>query len=106
MIEFRSFDTIKDRYYIVHNKQTKGIIDFIMEEDTLFIQFIKVYEEHRRTGVGSAVIDYLKEVYSNKTIYGDALPKSIDFWTAMNVTFTGSPEYRTRREDLVHFILN
>jgi GNAT superfamily N-acetyltransferase len=107
MIEFRPFATIKDRYYIVHNHQIKGIIDYIINENdnTFFIQLLKVYEEYRRTGVGRDVVNYIKENYSDKTIYGDSLPKSVEFWTAMNVTFTGAPEYKTRRDDLIHFVL-
>jgi GNAT superfamily N-acetyltransferase len=106
VIELEPFSTIRDRYYIVHNGIKKGIIDYVIDEEGgLFIQMIKVYEEHRREGIGRATMEYIKEKYSNKVIYGDSLPKSIEFWKAIGVTFTGKPEYKTRRDDLVHFVM-
>ena len=106
MIELRPFTSIKDRYYIVHNGVTKGIIDYVIDENNeVFIQMIKVYEEHRREGIGRKTMEYIKQLHSDKIIYGDSLPKSIEFWKALGVTFTGKPEYKTRRDDLIHFIM-
>ena len=62
MIKLYPFACIKDRYYIIHNNVTKGIIDYVIDEnDEVFIQMIKVYEEHRREGVGRQTMEYMKQ---------------------------------------------
>ena len=106
MIELDPFNTIRDRYYIVDEGIRKGIIDYVIDENgDVFIQMLKVYEEFRLNGVGRKTVYYLKDKYSDKMIYGDSLPKSIEFWRNIGVLFTGKPEYKTRRDDLVHFVI-
>lgn len=86
-IEFKPLKTIPNRYYIIHESEAKGIIEFKNENEYVEIDYIKVYEEYRRMGIGTQVINFIKNKYPNKVIYGDSLPEAIDFWTSIGVEF-------------------
>lgn len=86
-IKFTPFKTMGNRYYIIHNSEVKGIIEFKDKDDCFRIEYIKIYNEYRRMGIGTKVVNFIKEKNHNKCICGDSLPEAIGFWTSIGVEF-------------------
>lgn len=84
-MEFKSMNTVSDRYYIYINDEVVGIVEYKEYDDEIEIKYIKIHKEFRRMGIATKVVNKLKE--KCKDITGDSLPEAIEFWKSLNVYF-------------------
>ena len=99
MIVFKEIKSdIINRSYIEENSEIKGIIELSIEDNYIDIKYIKIYEEYRRTGAATRVINYL--LTTTKYIIGDALPEALDFWKSLDIEF-----YKETENNLIPFCI-
>ena len=98
MIKFENINSVLDRYYIEEHSIIKGIIDISKGDDYIDIKYIKVYEEYRRMGVATRVINQL--LNETKYIIGDSLPEALDFWRSLDIEF-----YKETENNLTPFCI-
>ena len=84
-MEFKSTNTVSDRYYIYINDEVVGVVEYKEYDDEIETKYIKIHKEFRRMGIATKVVNKLKE--KCKDITGDSLPEAIEFWKSMNVYF-------------------
>lgn len=84
-MEFIPMSTVSNRYYICIRAEAVGVLEYEEYDDVIEIKYIKIYEEYRRMGIATRVVNALKN--RNKNLVGDALPEAIEFWRSLNVSF-------------------
>lgn len=93
MIELIPFPTLCDRFYISNNNVVVGMIDYYIDDDEIFIDYLKIYDEFQRSGYGRKAIMYLLEKHPDKYIRGKSLRDSVGFWYKLGAEFDIKPNY-------------
>lgn len=72
---------------IMYNDEIAGMIDYDVYDEYVKIHYITVHDEFRRKGIATHIIKQIIEENRGKYLYGDSLPKAIEFWASIGVEF-------------------
>ena len=101
MIKFIPIDDDIEKVYIFMNDINIGKLNYYITKDIVMINYILIYNEYRKGGLGKDIINHLMKHNNGKTIYGDALPEAMEFWKRMDAEFSNPIPAKYRPEVLL-----
>ena len=77
-----------EKVYIFMNDVNIGKLNYYITKDIVMINYLLIYEEYRKGGLGKDIVKYIMNHNKEKIIYGDALPEAVKFWKKMGAEFS------------------
>ena len=77
---------------ISHDGNIVGTINYQIGKFSTHIAYVTIFDEYKRQGLASKVIDMIKQESEGKPICGDSLPGALEFWASMGAEFYEDPE--------------
>ena len=77
-----------EKVYIFMNDVNIGKLNYYVTNDIVMINYLLIYEEYRKGGLGKDIVNYIMNRNKEKIIYGDALPEAVKFWKKMGAEFS------------------
>ena len=101
MIKFIPIDDDVEKVYIFMNDINIGKLNYYVTNDIVMINYLLIYEEYRKGGLGKDIVNYIMNHNKEKIIYGDALPEAMEFWKRMGAEFSNPIPAKYRPEVLL-----
>ena len=90
-----------EKVYIFMNDVNIGKLNYYVTNDIVMINYLLIYEEYRKGGLGKDIVNYIRNHNKEKIIYGDALPEAMEFWKRMGAEFSNPIPAKYRPEVLL-----
>ena len=90
-----------EKVYIFMNDVNIGKLNYYVTNDIVMINYLLIYEEYRKGGLGKDIVNYIMNHNKEKIIYGDALPEAMEFWKRMGAEFSNPIPAKYRPEVLL-----
>ena len=88
MIKFIPINDDCEKVYIFINDINIGKLNYYVTKDIVMINYLLIYEEYRKGGLGKDIVKYIMKHNNEKIIHGDALPEAVKFWEKMGAEFS------------------
>ena len=90
-----------EKVYIFMNDVNIGKLNYYVTNDIVMINYLLIYEEYRKGGLGKDIVNYIMNQNKEKIIYGDALPEAVKFWKKMGAEFSDPLPSKNKPEVLL-----
>lgn len=76
-----------EKVFIELNGEKVGKLNYYFTEEIIMINYLLIFDEYKRKGIGSSFVEYIKNQHVGKILHGDALPEAINFWKSLGAEF-------------------